>query len=608
MTQQEFSKNELSSARLPFIRTKLAPGDTVDYAVRLGTPVEKGVSLTEEKLISVEEEIKKKIAFWTAYPDIWCDEILTPTGSSFSWADYQRIQLRTQARVSLVHMTGARGVSKTFTAVFGFFHRAVFHPESSLAITAPSKSQAAQIAKQTVNDILNRFPTLRNELDGNPVGGKDSYEVRFRNDSKIEITAALETTRGRRFDGILVDETRDQDPDAVNGILIPTVSKVRATVGAGIVNPYEPQQLQWYYSSASAKSSYNYEKVWSLFLQMIIDPRNAFVLGMDYRVPVAYGIYPASFVQNIKSDPTMTERLFAQEYMSIYTAENDSSWFNFKKIDAHRKLVNAEWQAKFNNGNKDTFYLLSVDVGRLHDSTVVVVHKVVPNKGRFRSIVANIFVLGRTNESRRFSSQALDLKKIIRAFNPREVVIDTNGLGISLADEMIREHIDTNGESYGPLGFYNDDNYKKIQPQDAPRILCSFKASRAINSEMFGNCYSRIEAGLVDFLLSEQDARSKLLSTKRGQKMSLAERAKFLMPYEMTTKLFQEMGNLRLKRTGSGLDIILEPINSRFPDDKFSSLCIGLRRIKQLEEEYKKKMKRGSGPKRNLVFFSGGKR
>jgi hypothetical protein len=31
------------------------------------------------------------------------------------------------------------------------------------------------------------------------------------------------------------------------------------------------------------------------------------------------------------------------------------------------------------------------------------------------------------------------LKKIIKAFRPLEVVIDTNGLGVGLGDEMIRE-------------------------------------------------------------------------------------------------------------------------------------------------------------------------
>ena len=65
---------------------------------------------------------------------------------------------------------------------------------------------------------------------------------------------------------------------------------------------------------------------------------------------------------------------------------------------------------------------------RLHDNTVTTVFKVVPNRGRFRAIVVNIFVLGRTKNSKQFYQQAIDLKKIIAAFQPKESVIDTNGL------------------------------------------------------------------------------------------------------------------------------------------------------------------------------------
>ena len=99
------------------------------------------------------------------------------------------------------------------------------------------------------------------------------------------------------------------------------------------------------------------------------------------------------------------------------------------------------------------------------------------------------------------------------------------------------------------------------------------------------------------------------MATKIGQKMSIQQRIERLMPHEMTTKLFEEMSNLRLKRTGSGLDITLEPINTRFPDDKYSAFSYGLWRIKEIEEEtYKKKRRRfGSGNgQRKLVFFSGG--
>jgi hypothetical protein len=64
--------------------------------------------------------------------------------------------------------------------------------------------------------------------------------------------------------------------------------------------------------------------------------------------------------------------------------------------------------------------------------------------------------------------------------------------------------------------------------------------------------------------------------------MKTEERVKRLMPHELTTKLFEEMANLRLKK--SGMDIVLEQINSRFPDDKYSAFAYGLWRIKEFQQ------------------------
>jgi len=61
---------------------------------------------------------------------------------------------------------------------------------------------------------------------------------------------------------------------------------------------------------------------------------------------------------------------------------------------------------------------------------------------------------------------------------------------------------------------------------------------------------------MVHFLITEQEARAALLASEKGRKMSMEQRVKRLMPHELTTKLFEEMANLRLKRVG--LDIQLE--------------------------------------------------
>ena len=248
-----------------------------------------------------------------------------------------------------------------------------------------------------------------------------------------------------------------------------------------------------------------------------------------------------------------------------------------------------------------------MDVGRLNDQTVACVFRVnIDANGHHWATLVNLYVLARTAETKTFTQQAIDVKRLIRDFQPREVVIDTNGLGVGLADEMIKPHTDENGEYYPPYGFSNDESYYTIQPKEAPKLLYGIKANGPLNSKIHGNAYSRITSGGVRFLIKEQEAKSALMSTKKGQQMSVIDRVKRLMPHEMTTKLFDEMANLRLKKTGSSTDIVLEQINARYPKDKYSSFAYGLWRIKELEEEYTKKKRRrfGDGNARRLVFYT----
>jgi hypothetical protein len=51
-------------------------------------------------------------------------------------------------------------------------------------------------------------------------------------------------------------------------------------------------------------------------------------------------------------------------------------------------------------------------------------------------------------------------------------------------------------------------------------------------------------------LAHERIVKDKLLKTKKGQKMSLYDRRVFLLPYEMTSRLMDELNNLKLKPTG----------------------------------------------------------
>ena len=171
---------------------------------------------------------------------------------------------------------------------------------------------------------------------------------------------------------------------------------------------------------------------------------------------------------------------------------------------------------------------------------------------------------------------------------------------------MIKVQVDDDGTVYPAYGFINDDNYKKVQPKDARCILWGIKANVDLNSKMHGNAYARIGSGAVRFLISEQKAKTALLATAQGRKMRPKDRVIALMPYEMTSELFKEMSNLRLKPTGVKNQIVLEKINSRYPKDKYSALTMGLWRIKEIEDELLKRNARRTTGARRLIFFTSG--
>ena len=576
---------------------------------REGIEIDKGAVLTTPYLEAHEDLFRQYADFFTAYPDLFLD-LIKPEGSSFTLFFYQRIVLRAIMRFKEVYVVACRAFSKSFLTIIAMFLQCIFIPGTKRFICAPAKNQSAQIAKEKIFEIYNNWPLLRREIVGGDITdtpgnfGKDYVTLKFRNGSQFDVVGALDSQRGGRRNGGLIDEIRDHDEVALNEIVLPLLN-VSRRLPDNTVNDKEPNQQTVFCTSAGNKISFAYDKLIDVFENAIIDPRNSFVMGCDYRVPVLHGLIDKNYINKLKSSPAYNEESFAREYLSIWSGSSSDSWFNYDKLQKYRKIKNPETHFSNRVGAKQ-FYILSVDVGRLNDQTVCCVFRVNTIQGKFIATLVNLFVLGRTAETKPFTVQARDLKKIIQKFNPREVVIDTNGLGVGLGDEMIRSQLDEDGTPLPPYGFINDDEYKKVQPKDAICILYGIKANGPLNSQIHGNAYSRLTGGKVRFLIKEQEAKSALLATKAGQKMTTEQRVKRLMPHEMTTKLFEEMANLRLRRAGASLDIVLEQINSRYPKDKYSAFAYGLWRINELEiEEYKRSQNRTGV--RKLIFFTGGK-
>ena len=584
-------------------------GQQFNIGERDGIPVEKGVVLNEDFLTKNIEHLEDMAHFFTTYPDLYLD-MITPEGSNFTLFFYQRIVLRAIMRYKDVYITAPRAFSKSFITILGMVLQCIFMPGTKRFICAPNKNQSAQIAKEKITEIYEHWPLLRKEVVGGDISdtpgnfGKDYVTLKFRNGSQFDVVGAIDSQRGGRRHGGLIDETRDHEEQPINEIVLPLMN-VSRRLPDNTVNEKEPNQQRIFMTSAGVKTSFAYDLLLDVFENAIIDPYHSFSFGCDWRIPVMHGLLDRTYINQLRMSPSYDEASFAREYGSIWSGSSNESWFNFDKLSKYRKIKNPETHAIYRS-QVEQFYLMSVDVGRLNDQSVICVFRVNIQKARYLCTLVNLYVIGLDSQSKRFDEQSLAIKKIASRFNPKEIVVDTNGLGVGLADELIKPQVDYDGTVYPPYGFTNDDEYKKIQPASAITILYGIKANGPLKSKIHGNAFSKISSGTCRFLIKEQEAKSALMATKVGQKMSAEDRIKRLLPHEMTTRLFEEMSNLRLKKTGVGTDITLEQINSRFPDDKYMSFAYGLWRIKELEEASLKRQKRNSGGVRRLVFFTGG--
>ena len=580
-------------------------GKTTSSFYRDGIALEKGAILTERRIDEHMDIYQKYVELWSVYPDLYL-RLITPTTSKFKLKFFQVIFLRACLRYGRILTIAPRAAGKSFICLLALYLICIFRPGSHVFNCAPGKAQGAKIANQKIHQLWDLLPLLKEEIIGEGNFGNDYVKLTFRNGSLMDIMSPLNSTRGNRATAGILDEFRDHDANDINEIILPLLNIDRPMANQD-KNPYEPQQVQMWITSASDKNTFCYDKTIELMELAIINPDKVFCWGFDYRVPVYTGLLSKDFLNEIKMSSTFTEQGFAKEYGSQFVGSSSDAWFDYEKLLAHRKLINPETH-EIIRSNIESFYILSVDVARKGCQTACTVIKVFPGGDKYTCHIVNVYVLGKTEDEKVFDRQVVELKRLIKRFNPREVVLDINGLGVGFADFMIKESTDPiTGEVLPAYGFLDDHGYgyEEIQPRNCQKIIYGIKANGQINSDMHTALYSKIYSGCVSFLISERKAREKINATAVGKKMTPEQKIARLMPHEMTSQLIDEIVNLRTKPTGINNQIKVEPINQRMTKDKFSALEMGIYRMVEIEnEEISHRRNRGLG--RKLIFYKSG--
>lgn len=417
-----------------------------------------------------------------------------------------------------------------------------------------------------------------------------------------------ENSRGKRYQGVLVEECAKVDQDKLQEIVMPMMVISRQVKGE--VDPNELlNQSSVFVTSAGFKDSFAFQKLVQTLCEMVANPKEAFIIGGDWKIPVVEGLQPANFIQNQELDDSMEEGGFEREFGSVWSGNVVGAFFDSTLIDKHRVLNLPEEQ--YNNKLKGTrgYYLLGVDVGRFDDQTEVVVIKVSPtaNNTWVKKIV-NIYTIKGQNTL----MQAIELKRIFNRFQCRAAVVDGNGLGIGITDSLVLDQTDPDtGDLLAGWGVINDEQdadgkwrYKYLQTENTiPEAMYIMKANTPLNSEMYAYCQTELRNGRLKFLIDDNVAKNKLLAQEQGKKMSPVQRAEYLKPFIETTMLKSQMTNL-IQET-ENVNIILKQSSRKIKKDKVSALIYGLYYCKMQEGSRKKKKSRDLS---KMMLFTPGKK
>jgi ribonucleoside-diphosphate reductase alpha chain len=541
--------------------------------------------MTKEQIMSLQHQsvfgsnLYKFVEFssWVNwYPDLFLDLIKPEKGGIKLHTD-QRIYLRCIMRFASTYGVFPRGYSKTFNEVLAMFLIAIRYPDIDLSLTAQTKENAAKLLKEKTQEIIKYYPMLENELVGGTFKSgtrfsKNDAEVNFKSGATITILANAQSSKGQRKKRMNIEESALLNNELYEDALQPIVDVPRYTTGKlGIVNPEEMNQQINFFTTSGFRGSDEFGRSIDM-LNNMINLNGKMVLGSSWFLACWYG-RGLTKSQILEKKKTMSTTAFAQNHESKWVGASDGALVNINKLLSCRNLTTPMICA-----NDDAEYYLGVDVARSestanNQSSVAVCRVKRDGAGRVSSIeLVNTINISNTKN---FTDQALEIKRIKKAFDAKMVICDGNGLGSGCVDSLLKECIDPiTGENLGCWNTINTDNTPELPILETEQCLFDLKAQ--------GN-QTRVVTRFID---SVDSGKLRLLQKRDDNDFSVEERDDYIekvLPYVQTDFLIEEIANLKLKTLPRGA-LTVEKIVGKINKDRWSALAYCIYYIMEYEE------------------------
>ena len=540
------------------------------------------MKITDEQIQNLYEQEKKRVLeisdetvfgknLWNYYQFVsWAKwypdrfvELFKSEESNMQLHYDQRIFMRCDIRFQSMYGVFSRGYAKTYTEVLDDFIVAILNPNITLSVTAQTRENAAALLQDKTNEILTHYPLLENEIEYKRFSKNDAI-IKLKNGATITNLANAQTSKGRRRHRIKIEESALLNNALFEDALAPIVEVPRTTSGSlALVDPEEMNFQIHFFTTSGYRGSDEFARS----VRMVNGMRNLtgdIVLGSSWRLPCYYG-RGSSKTQILKKKRNSNPIFFAQNYEQKWVGCADNALVDVNKLMATRTLEEPILEAQ----RETDEYYIGVDVARSENTnnnqSAIVVIKVIRNPVNKRVAELQVVnVLGVTNKMN-FKNQACMIKKLKNQYHAKMVIVDGNGLGSGLVDQLLLDSYDEiTGNYIGCFDTINTDN--KPENPNAEKCLFDMKA-QGYQTKVVSYFINAVDSGMLKMLIRKQE-----------QDFTDKEREFYdrnVLPFVNTELLFMEIANLKLKvMTGNNLTV--EKVVKKIDKDKFSALsyCI----------------------------------
>lgn len=439
-------------------------------------------------------------------------------------------------------------------------------------MSAQTREASAKLIKEKHQEIVKFYPLIGAEIVKANFS-KDTAEVIFTSGSKLDNLANTQSSKGLRRHRLNMEESALINDEVFQDALEPIPNVPRRTIGReSLINP-EELSGQLHFLTTSYFKNTEYERSLKMFDEMA-DLKGVMVLGSDWKLACEYGRGETK-TQILAKKEKLSPVFFATNYESRWVGSTDNCLVDINKLMSLRILPKAEIK-----GNSKDEYYIGVDVARStktsNNQTSISIGKVKRDKNDRVKHIQLINMINLPN-GMNFTGQAIIIKRLKNVFGAKKVILDGNGLGVGLIDELLKLHIDPiTGEELIAYDTINTDH----ESDEKETIKCLFVINaQGINTDIIVNFINIVDSGKLQ-----------LLDKVDQNKLELGDNdfmTNGLLASVQTDFFIEEVSNLQLKTLNGG-KLTVERNSKSIDKDRYSSTAYMTYYIMTYENKAKK--------------------